>query len=243
MSVTQGSKRSAQNTNNSLKKTLINSGQNKKMEDKSAEKEMSNNLESEVIFELISGMSKKMDKLDIIQENMENIQTELKEVRKSIEYAHSEIDDLKKENKEKAQVQRETTERINKLETDNIALLNSVIDLKARSMRDNLLFYNMPEQSDENTTAMIHNLLEEKLGFEDAAMKIKIDRSHRLGKKKWVEIKARPIVAKFNYHQDKVSIMQNAKKLKGTAIGISEHFPEEIAREKEKALKRQDVTI
>ena len=131
MSVTQGSKRSAQNTNNSLKKTLINSGQNKKMEDKSAEKEMSNNLESKVIFELISGMSKKMDKFDIIQENMENIQTELKEVRKSIEYAHSEIDDLKKENKEKAQVQRETTERINKFETDNIALLNSVIDLKS----------------------------------------------------------------------------------------------------------------
>jgi hypothetical protein len=30
MSVTQGSKRSAQNTNNSLKKMLINSGQNKK---------------------------------------------------------------------------------------------------------------------------------------------------------------------------------------------------------------------
>ncbi len=61
------------------------------MKDKSAEREMSNNLGSEVklqdIFELISGMSKKMDKLDIIHENMENIQTELKEVRKSIEYA------------------------------------------------------------------------------------------------------------------------------------------------------------
>ncbi len=146
----------------------------------------------------------------------------------------SEIDDLKKENKEKAQVQRETTERINKLETDNIALLNSVIDLKARSMRDNLLFYNMPEQSDENTTAMIHNLLEEKLGFEDAAMKIKIDRSHRLGKKKRGEIKARPIVAKLNYHQDKVPIMRNAKNLKGTAIGISEQFPEEIAGERKR---------
>jgi hypothetical protein len=67
------------------------------MEDKSTEKEMNKNLGSKVKLqdiELISGMSKKMDKLDIIQENMENIQTELKEVRKSIEYAHSEIDDL-----------------------------------------------------------------------------------------------------------------------------------------------------
>jgi hypothetical protein len=103
-------------------------------------------------------------------------------------------------------------------------------------MRDNLLFYNMPEESDENTTAMIHKLLEEKLGFEDAAMKIKINRSHRLGKKKQGETKARPIVAKFNYHQDKVSIMRNAKKLKDTAsrIGISEQFPEEIARERKR---------
>ncbi|CAB3983390.1 Hypothetical predicted protein [Paramuricea clavata] len=137
------------------------------MEDKGTEKEMNKNFGSEVklqdIFELISGMSKKMDKLDIIQENMENIQTELKEVRKSIEYAHSKIDDLKKENEKKAQVQRETTECINKLEADNITL-NSVIDLKMRSMCNNLLFYNMPEESDENTTAMIHKLLEEKLG-------------------------------------------------------------------------------
>ena len=156
MSVTQGSKHSAQNTNNSLKKTPIKSNQNTKMEDKSTKKEMNKNLGSEVklqdIFELISCMSKKMEKLDIIQENMENIQTELKEVRKSIEYAHKKA----------------------------------------------------PEESDENTTAMIHKLLEEKLGFEDAAMKIKIDRSHRLGKKKWGETKVRPIVAKFNYHQEKV---------------------------------------
>jgi hypothetical protein len=48
------------------------------MEDKCTQKEMNKNLGSEVklqdIFELISGMSMKMDKLDIIQENMENIQ-------------------------------------------------------------------------------------------------------------------------------------------------------------------------
>ena len=110
MSVTQGSKHSAQNTNNYLKKTPIKSNQNTKMEDKSTEKEMNKNLGSKVklqdIFELISGMSKKMDKLDIIQENMENIQTELKEVRKSIEYAHSEIDDLKKENEKSASLER-----------------------------------------------------------------------------------------------------------------------------------------
>ena len=65
------------------------------------------------------------------------------------------------------------------------------------------------------------------MGIEDAANKIKVDRSHRLGKQ---NAKPRPIVVKFNYHQDKEDIRRNAKKLKGTRIGISEQFPEEINR-------------
>ena len=99
---------------------------------------------------------------------MQAIEQDLKEVKKSSEYAHKEIDDLKKENVRKAQVEKESTERIQKLEADNAALMNSVIDLKARSMRDNLLFYNLQENRDENTTEVIQNLLGEKLGLENA---------------------------------------------------------------------------
>ena len=50
-------------------------------------------------------------------------------------------------------------------------------------MRDNLLFYNIPESKDVNTTDIIHKLLEEKLQIEDS-YKIKIDRSHRLRREK-----------------------------------------------------------
>ena len=237
MSRTHASKRSAQNTNNSTIKTPIKSNRDKISEAKNTPNDMDKNLKSEVkledLYEIISDMSKKLDKLDIIQENMQAIEQDLKEVKKSIEYAHKEIDDRKKENVRKAQVEKESTERIQKLEADNAALMNSVIDLKARSMRDNLLFYNLPENRDENTTEVVQNLLGEKLGLENAK-NIKIDRSHRLGKKKSGESKPRPIVAKFNFHQDKVTILQNARKLKGTQIGISEQFPEEIARERKR---------
>ena len=41
--------------------------------------------------------------------------------------------------------------RIDKLEEDN-ATLRTKIDLQARSMRDNLLFFNIPEREQENTT-------------------------------------------------------------------------------------------
>jgi hypothetical protein len=61
---------------------------------------------------------------------------------------------------------------------------NSLIDLKARSMRGNLIFYNMPENKDENTTDVILSLLESKFGMKEAKSKVKIDRSHRLGRKR-----------------------------------------------------------
>ena len=40
----------------------------------------------------------------------------------------------------------------------------------------------MPDK-DENTTEMIHEILETKLGMEDTRAKVKIDRSHRIGKR------------------------------------------------------------
>ena len=116
MSRTHASKRSAQNTNNSTIKTPIKSNRDKTSEAKSTPNDMDKNLKSEVkledLYEIISDMSKKLDKLDIIQENMQAIEQDLKEVKKSIEYAHKEIDDLKKENVRKAQVEKESTERI-----------------------------------------------------------------------------------------------------------------------------------
>lgn len=97
-------------------------------------------------------------------------------------------------------------------------------------MRDNLIFYNIPETRDEETTPIIHKLLEEKMGMKDATKNIKIDRSHRLGRPKPGASKPRPIVAKFNYHQDRETIRRNAMKLRGTNIGIGEQFPAEIVK-------------
>jgi hypothetical protein len=79
-------------------------------------------------------------------------------------------------------------------------------------MRDNLIFYNIPETRDEETTPIIHKLLEEKMGMKDATKNIKIDRSHRLGRPKPGASKPRPIVAKFNYRQDRETIRRNAMK-------------------------------
>ena len=85
-----------------------------------------------------------------------------------------------------------------------------------------LFFTTFEEHEHENTTDIIHKRLEEKMNIQDAAMKIKSDRSHRLGRRRERTDKLRPIVVKFNYHQDKEHIRFNAKtKLKGIRIGIT----------------------
>jgi hypothetical protein len=164
-------------------------------------------------------MMKKLNKLDMIEGRMKTLKEDLRDVKTSMKYAHAEITDLKTSHKITTTFIKETKD---KLEKENADLHNGIIDLKAWSMCDNLIFYNLPEIEHENTTEMIHQLLEDRLGMKDAKVQVRINRLHRLGRKREGNPKPCPIVAKFNYHQDKEFIRRNANKLKGTKIGISE---------------------
>ena len=113
-------------------------------------------------------MMMKLEALDKIEERMKTVENNVMEVKKSIEFAHAEIIDLKDETRKNKKWLNETQARIDNLEETNRKLRDSVIDLKARSMRDNLLFFNIPEEENEDTTKMIHKLLEEKLEIQDA---------------------------------------------------------------------------
>jgi FtsZ-binding cell division protein ZapB len=162
---------------------------------------------------MMKAMIKKVEKLDSIDTRVKMVESDLKSVKESIEFAHAEIRELKKDNETRKKTDETTKERIEKLEKENEILNKSVNDLKSRSMRDNLIFYNIPESKDEDTTNIIHKLHEENLHLEDASKKIEIDRSHRLGRQKQGAEKPRPIIAKFNFYQDRENIRLNAKKL------------------------------
>jgi FtsZ-binding cell division protein ZapB len=160
------------------------------------EKEEEKRSKMKEIYDMFKTVMKKLEKLD-------NIEADMKVFRKSLDYAHEEIADLKNANKTMKVVQAKAAERIEKLERDNNTLRDKVVDIQARSKHENLLFFNMPESEGENTTEMIHHLLESKMEVEDARNKVKIDRSHRIGKKKTGNNRPRLIVVKFNYHQDR----------------------------------------
>ena len=113
------------------------------------EKEEQKVINLEDINALIAGMNQKLYKLDTIEAQICDIKEELNEVKRSVEYAHEEKADLKTESERKLKIQKETSDRIEKLEAENTKLHNAVIDLQARSMRDNLIFYNIQEKEQE----------------------------------------------------------------------------------------------
>jgi hypothetical protein len=118
-----------------------------------------------------------------------------------------------------------------KIEEEKDRLNHEIVDIRAHSMCNNLMFYNIPEQQNEtpeNCIAKVYNILENNLQIESATSTILIERAHRIGKPRPGNSKPRPIVAKFLKFPDKESIKSSSKKLKGTDLGISDQFPKEI---------------
>ena len=108
-------------------------------------------------------------------------------------------------------------------------------------IRDNLLFFNVEEETSyesrktENCTLKVHQFCETKLDIDDAESTIKLDRAHRIGR--YEQGKKRPIVAKFNYYGDKVTVKSKARELlEGTPDGVSDQLPKEVQERRKKLI-------
>lgn len=82
-------------------------------------------------------------------------------------------------------------------------LESKVADLESRSMRDNLLFYGVPEGGEnEDCENLVRKVCAEhlKLNLQDVTNLV-FDRVHRVGNAS--DNKVRPIVAKFHYYKQR----------------------------------------
>ena len=134
--------------------------------------------------------------------------------------------------------------QLNKLEKEvaevkgvNAKLEREIVDIRARSMRSNLIFYNVPEEAPENPEQVVRSVIT-KMGIEDGKG-IEMERIQRMGKQSRPShgtrvqetsqtCRPRAIIVKFLRYQDKENIRKAAHKLKGTNIGIGEQFPKPI---------------
>ena len=171
------------------------------------------------------------DKLDTIINRVCRLESEISaipplkekvnELEKSVEFLCKSYDTVRGELKANYQ-------ELKKLESEsNSRVLNEthrrVSELECRSMRDNLLFTGVPEQSRENAEQTIKEIIKTKMGIRHP---VEFERVHRVG---YHSTSGRPrtIVAKFSRFKDREMIRTNARFLKGTNIGIHEQFSKE----------------
>lgn len=108
----------------------------------------------------------------------------------------------------------------------NAQMKEEILDLQCRSMRDNLLFYNIKEAQNKETEDCVR-IIQDICSSELEIMEdVSIERAHRIGKRESGKI--RPIVVKFTRFPQRELVRKSAYKLKNTDLSISEQFPREI---------------
>ena len=167
-------------------------------------------------------------KLDVIMERLQKLElfdqltVQVASLSRSLEYCHATIADLKAENGAlKAQMTTilcDTDDHRRQAKADH----DAVIDLQWRSMRDNLVFYAIPEKVNESCEATLKQFFVDEFGVTED---VEIARAHRMGKQETG--KTRPIVAKFHRYQQRETIRLAGPRLAGKRFGISEQIPKE----------------
>ena len=160
----------------------------------------------------------------VVQEKDKTIlklQLDVEDLKKSYSFLSDETTDLKGKIKTN-EISIESTRKTN----DHI--VNKASDLEDRSRRNNIVFYNIPEQASEDARmedceAKIEHFLKSR-GFFQPQYGLEIDRAHRLGRKQQHEEKPRPVIVRFTFYKDKEAILNKGRLFMGSGISASQDF-------------------
>ena len=108
------------------------------------------------------------DQLSIIKHDISNIKSNVIPLEKGLNAVNDDVAEMKESMKRKADLkQLEDLER-------------EVEDLRNRSRRNNLVFYNIPEKSEgDNCVAFIQGFIASHMGLETLCGYVEIERAHR----------------------------------------------------------------
>lgn len=141
---------------------------------------------------------------------------------------------------------------INSVEKDWDRMNDKVLDNEFRSMRENLIFYGIPEAGNiqaERCDVAVKEFIEKNLKMDTS--NLLFDRAHRLGNK--ISSKPRPIIVKFHYFHDREKVRSTAynlrNELKNANLGVGVQLPKEWREARKKlypvmqAEKRQGHSV
>ena len=194
-----------------------------------------------LILQRLDNMDKKLGQLDSIQLSITNITVKVSDIEGQVKALEQKVNLIESSR----DFDTEAVENLNKKQKEIDSMMTKmkkmeqsaqendlkakILDMQCRSMRDNLIFYRIPEErneTDEDCVEKVLTLIQQQLEIQNAKNEIKLHRAHRIGR--YNPSKVRPIVAKFAFYPDREKVRRNANKLKDTSYGISQQFPREI---------------
>ena len=198
----------------------------------------------------------RVKKLDTIENSVKNIETNLanlkarttkleqfeitatkdiKELQDSCTFNGDKCRELQDHLKER------TTTRINSLLVsernlqDRINELSSKdLYLEAYSRREDIKFFSIPEEQDEDIEEFLRNYMEQNLGYRNARS-VEIQRVHRLPKRR-NDSGRKPIIAKFLRYKDVKDILALGRRLEGTKYQMFRDLPQEIIKRRKEQM-------
>ncbi|KAL0151947.1 hypothetical protein M9458_052754 [Cirrhinus mrigala] len=179
--------------------------------------------------DILDSIDKRLSSFDARLSLVEILHREFKSLRGSLEFSQQQVETLAAENASLRDSVKSLTENVTHLNEENKKIKETVIDLQARSMRDNLVFSGIPESAEEDAEATVKSFIKTYLKLpEDTVENICFERVHRLGAKKPGAPRPCPIVAKFGYFKQKEQVKSRGRELKGTDFSVNDQFPKEI---------------
>ncbi|ROL44207.1 LINE-1 retrotransposable element ORF1 protein [Anabarilius grahami] len=127
-----------------------------------------------------------------------------------------------------------------KVQSENKALREKVIDLEARSRRQNIKIVGLPEKIENGRpTEFLTKFIPDLLGASNFSKPLEVDRGHRLGRQPSGEdARPRVMIARIHHFQTKEKILQLARqqfplRYQGRPIHIFPDLPAEIMKQRQ----------
>lgn len=185
---------------------------------------------------LLSNINATLTSLDARISLVEVLHKEFQGLRESLEFSQDQIESLVKSNQALESTVKILQTQLSEVKKENTSMKETILDIQARSMRDNLIFSGIAETTQESPEKTIKNFMQAQLKLSpDTVKRISFHSVHRIGTTDANSTRPRPIIAKFVHYQDKELVKRKGKELKGTRLGMNDHFPKEI-QERRKAL-------
>lgn len=186
----------------------------------------------------IVAIDKRLCTLDKVEKQVSAFDSELKKLRTLVYDNNKEIHE--KTNKMADEIGglqislTQAQDEISKLKHDKVKMKDDLLYVQSQSMRNNLLFANIPESAHEkpdDCEKLVRQFMADKLQLaQDIVDSIGFERVHRtLDRNTAAHGKPRHIVAKFSSFKDRELVRRAKGKLKGTQFFIFEQFPKEVA--------------